>query len=219
MLFFPIVFLIFLLFLPILFILGYFQIITIGFEKLGISSEITFLLLLLILMGSVVNIPITKKKFFYAEERHFFGLFRTPKITAQGIFINLGGAIIPALLSFYFLYLGWREGFPLKPILIATILMIIISKLFARVILGRGVVLPAFAPPIFSAIFALIFSPEFAAPCAFISGVLGVLVGADLLNLRKIQKASPPGFISIGGAGVFDGIFLVGIASALLTSF
>ncbi|GAI02978.1 unnamed protein product, partial [marine sediment metagenome] len=34
-------------------------------------------------------------------------------------------------------------------------------------------------------------------------------------NLRKIRKTAP-GLISIGGAGVFDGIFLVGIISALL---
>jgi len=55
---------------------------------------------------------------------------------------------------------------------------------------------------------------EFAAPCAFISGVLGTLIGADILNLKKVQKYG--GFLSIGGAGVFDGIFLVGIVSALL---
>jgi len=36
------------------------------------------------------------------------------------------------------------------------------------------------------------------------------------LNLRKARKMSP-GLISIGGAGVFDGIFLVGIISVLLT--
>jgi len=37
------------------------------------------------------------------------------------------------------------------------------------------------------------------------------------LNLRKVQKFG--GFLSIGGAGVFDGIFLIGIISALLAGF
>ena len=217
MFFLPIAFLIFIafiLFLPILFILGYFHIVTLGFEKLGISPEITIFLLFLILIGSAINIPLTKKKLVYKIESRFFGLFRTPKTQIQGIAINLGGAVIPILLSFYFLFLVWRAGFSLQPILIATIFMIFISKFLARIIPGRGISLPTFIPPIFSAIFALILTSEFAAPCAFISGVLGTLIGADILNLKKVQKYG--GFLSIGGAGVFDGIFLVGIVSALL---
>ena len=95
--------------------------------------------------------------------------------------------------------------------------MIVISKFLAKTIPGRGVLLPAFIPPIFSALLALILAPKFAAPTAFISGVFGTLIGADLLNLRKARKYG--GFISIGGAGVFDGIFLVGIVSALLAGF
>ncbi|MFQ6049667.1 MAG: DUF1614 domain-containing protein [Candidatus Paceibacterales bacterium] len=150
------------------------------------------------------------------EKPYFFGLWRVPKIETQYTAINLGGAVIPILLSFYFLFLAFRQGFELSPILIAIILMALISKFFAKVIPGRGIALPGFIPPIFSAIFALMLSPEFAAPCAFIAGVLGTLIGADLLNLRKVQKISP-GFISIGGAGVFDGIFLVGVVSALMS--
>jgi len=211
------IFLLFILFLPILFILGFFHIVTIGFEKLGVSPEVTIFLLLAILIGSSINIPLTRQKLVRVEEPIFFGLWKRPQIKAQGIAINLGGAIIPTLLSFYFLFLSWRAGFELQPVLIAIILMIIICKFLARIIPGIGISLPFFIPPIFSAIFALILAPDFAAPCAFISGVLGTLIGADILNLPKAQKYG--GFISIGGAGVFDGIFLVGIVSALLAGF
>ncbi len=220
MFFFPVAFLIFLsfiLFLPILFLLTYFRIVSIGFEKLGISSEATIFLLFLILIGSTVNIPLTKKKFIYVERSRFFGLFKIPKIKTQYIAINLGGAIIPILLSLYFLYSLWQRGVNLKPIFINTILMIIICKYLARVLPGKGISLPVLIPPVFSALFALILIPEFAAPSAFISGVFGTLIGTDLLNLRKIQKLSP-GFISIGGAGVFDGIFSVAIFSALIST-
>jgi len=209
------IFLLFILFLPILFLLGYFHILTLGFEKLGISSEITFLFLLAILIGSSINIPLGKKKMVYAEESRFFGLWKTPKIKAEGIAINLGGAVIPILLSFYFFLLSFKAGAPVKSIFIAIFLMAILSKFLSRVVPGRGISLPALVPPIFSAIFSFILCPEFAAPCAFISGVLGTLIGADILNLKKIRKFG--GFLSIGGAGVFDGIFLVGIVSALLT--
>ncbi|PIQ06445.1 MAG: hypothetical protein COW72_01940 [Candidatus Nealsonbacteria bacterium CG18_big_fil_WC_8_21_14_2_50_37_10] len=224
MFFIPVAFLIFIafiLFLPILFLLGYFQVLTIGFEKLGISPGATTFLLFLILIGSGINIPLTKKKLVYGEELRFFGLFRVPKIRAQGLFINLGGAVVPVLLSVYFLFRVSKAGFDLEPIFLTTILMIIISKFLSRVtppFRGKGgVSLPALIPPIFSALFALILAPGFTAPCAFISGVLGTLIGADLLNLRGAQRFG--GFLSIGGAGVFDGIFLVGMVSALLAGF
>ena len=220
MFFIPVAFLIFIafiLFLPILFLLGYFQVLTIGFENLGISSGATTFLLFLILIGSGINIPLTKKKLIYGEELRFFGLWRVPKIRAQGLFINLGGAVVPVLLSVYFLFRVSKAGFDLEPIFLATILMIIISKFLSRVIPGKGISLPILIPPIFSALFALILAPDFAAPSAFISGVLGTLIGADLLNLRRAQRFG--GFLSIGGAGVFDGIFLVGMVSALLAGF
>jgi len=50
---------------------------------------------------------------------------------------------------------------------------------------------------------------------AYISGVLGVFIGADLLNLKQLSKVGR-GVMSIGGAGVFDGIYLVGIIAVLI---
>jgi uncharacterized membrane protein len=94
--------------------------------------------------------------------------------------------------------------------------MALISKFLARIVPGKGITVPVFAPPVLAALFALIFAPNFTSPAAFIIGTLGTLIGADLLNLKKAQKLSPV-FLSIGGGGVFDGIFLVGIVSALLS--
>jgi uncharacterized membrane protein len=50
---------------------------------------------------------------------------------------------------------------------------------------------------------------------AYISGVLGVLIGADILHLKNINKLGAP-IAAIGGAGSFDGIFMTGIIAALL---
>jgi len=211
------IFILFILFLPFIFVLAYLNIITLGFEKLGISPEVTSFLLLAILIGSFFNIPLTKKKLVYKLESRFFGLWQRPRIETQGVAINVGGGIIPLLISFYFLFLAFQTGISLKSIFIVTLLMIILCKFLAKLMPGLGVTLPTLIPPIFSAIFSLIFVPEFAAPAAFISGVLGTLIGADLLNLGKVQKMG--GFLSIGGAGVFDGIFLVGVVSALLSGF
>jgi uncharacterized membrane protein len=50
---------------------------------------------------------------------------------------------------------------------------------------------------------------------AFVAGVLGPLIGADLFHLKDISRVSA-GILSIGGAGTFDGIVLSGILAALL---
>ncbi len=146
------------------------------------------------------------------ERSVFGGLFKKTMFEYQGISINLGGAVIPILISFFFL-----TKIPIRPTLIAIGLMTLISYGLAKIIPGRGIVIPALIPPIFAALFAFILVPEFAAPIAFVSGIMGILIGGDLMNLRKAQRMSP-GMLSIGGAGVFDGIFLVGIVSVLLTS-
>ncbi len=147
----------------------------------------------------------------YEKRPFFFGFFKKHELRPSYVAINLGGAIIPLFLSFYFL-----SKVPLKPVLIATFLMIVVSKLFSKVVPGQGVTISAFVPPLFALLFALMLAPQFSAPCAFVSGVLGTLIGADILNLHKVRKLEP-GLLSIGGAGVFDGIFLIGIVSALLT--
>ena len=108
----------------------------------------------------------------------------------------------------------WLGGLALKPVLLAVLLMAVVSKILARPVPGVGISMPAFIPPISASIFALLLAPGYAAPAAFVAGTLGVLLGADILNLARVQKYG--GFLSIGGAGVFDGIFLIGIVSALL---
>jgi uncharacterized membrane protein len=49
-----------------------------------------------------------------------------------------------------------------------------------------------------------------------ISGPLGILIGADILNIGKIRNLGAP-VASIGGAGTFDGIFLNGIMAVRLS--
>ncbi|MFP3975866.1 MAG: DUF1614 domain-containing protein, partial [Dehalococcoidia bacterium] len=75
--------------------------------------------------------------------------------------------------------------------------------------------LPLFIPPLVSVGLALLLAPDSSAPVAYICGTMGTLIGADLLNFRSFQKLGAQ-VLSIGGAGVFDGIFLVGIAAVLL---
>jgi len=174
--------------------------------------------LLFLFICSMVNIPLGGKKLIYFDKKSFLGLFKTPMVRVEGVFINLGGAIIPIVFSLYLFFLIWRKGFDLEPVLLSVFLLILVCKFLSKVVPGKGIVISPFIPPIFSVLLALALTPEYAASCAFISGVWGTLIGGDILNLGRVRKVSP-GMISIGGAGVFDGIFLVGIISFLLVLF
>ena len=63
----------------------------------------------------------------------------------------------------------------------------------------------------------VLLSLRYAAPLAYIGGSLRTLVGADLLNLGRVQGLGAP-VVSIGGAGTFDGIFLTGVLAVLIAS-
>jgi uncharacterized membrane protein len=192
--------------------MGFFHIVSFSFQKLGLTPGGAFFLLLVILFSSSINIPITKYKVRYVKKPSFLGFFDVAQKEIEGIAINLGGAIIPLIISGYLLF-KTKEIFP---ILVSLLFVALICKTLARFIPGRGIVLPALIPPVFAALFALLFASQNPAACAYIAGTLGTLIGADILNLHKARKY--PGLISIGGAGVFDGIFLTGIVSVFLTA-
>jgi uncharacterized membrane protein len=127
--------------------------------------------------------------------------------------VNVGGAIIPTLISIYLLL---KTGLYFRG-MIATFLMIIVCNRLARPVRGVGIALPFFIPPLLAAVVSLILAYDHAPMIAYISGTLGTLIGADLLNLKKIRNLGAP-VASIGGAGTFDGIFLTGILAVLLSA-
>ena len=170
-----------------------------------------FLIVLgVIFAGSFINIPLGRMRLVEVEESRFFGLFKRKKLQAQGLSINVGGAVVPLLLVLYLL-----PKVPMKETLLASALMIIICFTLARFVPGKGIKIPLLFPAFFATIFALVLTFDSASSVAFISGVLGVLIGGDILHLPRVMREGQ-GILSIGGAGVFDGIFLVAIIAAFL---
>lgn len=165
---------------------------------------------ILVLVGSLINIPLGRRRLVEVEESRFFGLFKQRRLQQQGLSINVGGAVIPLLLVLYLL-----PRVPLQETLLASALMITICFTLARFIPGRGIAIPVVLPALFATIFALVLAFDTAAPVAFIAGVLGVLIGGDLLHLPRVMREGQ-GIMSIGGAGVFDGIFLIAVIAAFL---
>ncbi len=102
--------------------------------------------------------------------------------------------------------------------LVATACVAAICHALAQPVRGVGIGLPIFVAPVVTVLIAAIISWRNAAPLAYAGGSLGVLIGADLLNLDKLQGLGAP-VLSIGGAGTFDGIFLTGVMAVLLAGF
>lgn len=190
---------------------------TLSFAKLGLTPEGALALLALSLVGGIINIPISRRRILVepARRRWFFGFiyYYPPQVREQVLAVNVGGAIIPVAFS-VFLLSGLA---PLVPAAAATLIVATISRLVARPVQGVGITMPGFVAPLASAASALLLAPEAAPAVAYISGTVGTLIGADLLNLPAIRRMRAQ-MVSIGGAGVFDGIFLSGILAVLLTS-
>lgn len=194
-------------------------ILTIAFEKLGLSSHSAFTLLFASLFGSAINLPVAKIK---AERPPLDTIpeqLRTMmeqvmrKFQGQTIIaINAGGCLIPVIFSYYLLH--HNEIDPFK-VIFATLIVTTVSRWASRPVPGVGIGMPIFIAPITAALTAMGLDPDQSAPLAYICGTMGVLIGADLLRLQDIRRMGVP-IASIGGAGTFDGIFITGIVAVLL---
>jgi uncharacterized membrane protein len=189
-----------------------------AYEKVGIHRRWVFSLLMLSLLGSYVNIPVAHlpaERVLSGEAYTFFGMrYVIPKVLESPgtvIAVNLGGAVVPTLLSLYLLVKN-------RIYLRGAIGVVIVTALVHRVaypVAGLGIAVPTLGPPLAAAAVAILLSARSPAPLAYISGSLGTLIGADLMNLGKLHGLGAP-IASIGGAGTFDGIFLSGILAVFL---
>ena len=101
--------------------------------------------------------------------------------------------------------------------LVAIASVTFVGHAIARLVAGLGVALPALVPGVTARATGLALSRRLAAPIAYVSGSLGVLIRADLLNLDKHQTMGAL-VASIGGAWIFDGVFLVGVIAVMIAS-
>ena len=189
-----------------------------AYVKMGVSRRHVFAVLVLTLLGSYINIPVAElpaERMIADREITFFGMqYVVPlveEVPRTVIAVNVGGAIIPALLSFYLIVKKRMYGRTLVAVAVVTAVV----HWIAYPVEGVGIAVPIFIPPLVAAGIALLLARQSAPSLAYTSGSLGTLIGADLLNLDKIQGLGAP-IASIGGAGTFDGIFMNGLLAVLL---
>jgi uncharacterized membrane protein len=170
------------------------RVLTYAYRKVGVHPRYAFAVMLLSLLGSQVNIPL------YSIDRG-----------ATVVALNVGGALIPILVSLYLLV---HTGMYRRMLIGVSVVAAVVHSL-AQIVPGVGIAVPMIVPPLVAAGVALPLAFRRAPPLAYVSGSMGTLIGADLLNLGKIARLGAP-VVSIGGAGTFDGVFLTGILAGLL---
>jgi len=196
-------------------------------SKLGFGFAGIVLILVATIAGSFINIPVFRIKPGPEVVRVPHGRLMDSRYhpeVPEGIMVvavNAGGCVVPVLVSLYILFSATVSlgDYGILYMSLAGILVVSLVTYFAaRPEPGRGIGVPLLIPPLSALICGLIlsFGISGAAPViAYVSGTIGTLAGADLMNLQKIRNSGAD-VVSIGGAGTFDGIFLTGIIAALL---
>jgi uncharacterized membrane protein len=195
-----------------------------AFEAIGFTRAEFAAILVATFLGSAINIPITRVSgnepiTGYREVRFYGFTYRIPvteRVRASTLVtVNVGGALIPILVSAYLLITNPNlASYSLVGVIVTSVLV----HLMARKVKGEGIETPALLPPLVAAVASVLIHPSAGiAVIAYVSGSMGALIGADLTNLKGITDLGAP-MVSIGGAGTLDGVFLTGILAVILVS-
>jgi uncharacterized membrane protein len=198
-------------------------------ERLHLSPGAALASVIGIFVGSVFNLPIYRIRRAEMQPVNTATLFgplvwapRWERLRQDTVIaVNVGGCVIPLILAAWqTINLVQTGGWPLAALSIAALADIYICYRLARPVPGIGILLPGFAAALVAVgmSWLLLSGPAelpYRPPVAFVAGVLGPLVGADLLHLRDISRV-PVGILAIGGAGTFDGIVLSSFLATLL---
>ena len=189
-----------------------------AFLRLGLRRWTAVTLLWGSLVGSAINIPVTQLPAKVIEQNTTvtrFGMtYVIPQVVVRDrtvIAINVGGALIPTLLS---LYLVIRFGLRLS-LVAAVLIATAIAHYLAHPVRGVGIAVPPLVMALVAAGAAILLHRASAPRTAYVAGSMGTLIGADLMNLKALNTMGAP-VVSIGGAGTFDGVFITGVVAVLL---
>ncbi len=140
--------------------------------------------------------------------------------------ISLGGGAIP--LAICYMLMRSRRA-PVAESLIGVIIVTTITYFVTRAEEGVGIVADvpfAFAPSVAAGLYALsVFwlDVKKAAPLAYVSGILGTIIGADVFRLRELLSVAADSegtpMLVIGGATIFDMVYITGIVAVFVAAF
>jgi uncharacterized membrane protein len=193
-------------------------------RALGLSPLKALLVYFAILIGGLVNVPVYEFKSPGSTEPpmvpYMGARYKLPAWQGHRTImaVNLGGCIIAGALAVYF-----ALHLPIVPLLMTMVIVALGVAYFARPVRSVGVIIHALIPPLLAVGASLValyvngigFSSL--ARMAFVAGVFGTIIGANIWHLGGIRKAGSE-LVSIGGAGTFDGILFTGIIGTILAA-
>ena len=203
-----------------------FDLMTGALQRLHLPPTAAVLLVLGMFLGSLVNLPVHRFTRDAPQPEVTLGPFGHVILGPQVrqlrhetvIAVNVGGCVIPVLIALRQVPYLVEQGDALWRLAIVAAVNVFVCERMARPVKGVGIMMPGLISALVAVTLTwLICPPEMPerVPIAYIAGILGPLVGANLLHLRDVTRI-PVGTLSIGGAGTFDGIVLSGILAALL---
>ena len=219
--------LIFIVLIIVLVPLAFLGLIGAAFTRLGFSWLSALAVVLLILLGSTVNIPVYTIKRDMVRMAHGEMSMSDPYTAWPRedawdtvISINLGGAVIPLCIAQYVLYVAYPiVTTPLMaPVVLGILGVSLITYASTRAIPGVGIQVPLLIPALTALLLGLVFGGSVglaASVTAMVSGIIGVLIGGNLAQLWKIRDLGIPA-MSIGGSGTFGSLLFCCILPALV---
>jgi uncharacterized membrane protein len=201
--------------------------------RLGIAPRLGLPLFIALLLGCFINLPLYVVGDEHGRRRYKLlpiwllkwwcmpfnmSFYRTGFQAHTYIGLNVSGGLIPIVLALY----QFHRTQPLA-ILIVTAIVALISYFWVIVVPGVMICFRYqhfWLVTIVAALAAMALVTggvdRLDVPVAFAGGVLGTTIGGDLLHLRDVQaeKAATP--LSIGGAGLDDGIALCGLYALMI---
>ncbi|WP_319467311.1 DUF1614 domain-containing protein [uncultured Pseudodesulfovibrio sp.] len=207
-----------------------------AFSKLGLTPAQGVLMFIAILIGRTVNLPVFTSERLVMVQRPASVRFSMDEmgrpmqiqedsaneLVKQVFAVNVGGCILPLLLSLTFLVslhldgkadglYGWL-GF-------ALVMVAGGCYAIAKADPFTGLRVPLFMPALMTFLSVFFFVPEpFRPVAAYVAGTMGTLIGGNLIPLLtpRIRNAVGTPQVAIGGAGTFGGVFVAGILAVLL---
>ncbi len=202
-----------------------------AFERLDLTAAQGLLVFAAMFLGRLVDIPVHRRGRLVRSSGvrmvgPFFVVTARPgsagpgfELREQVLAVNLGGCVVPVLLA---LYLLSRHGWDLAQDLNVWLCVALVAAAcfaFARHDFFAGLKVPFWVPPLATVISAQVMIHDgFTAAAASVAGSLGTLLGAGLFPLvwpgrmERLEAA----VISVGGSGMFMGVFLACVLSVLL---
>lgn len=196
------------------------DVIKIGFEKLGLSPWSATGLLLLVVVTRPLKIhigdltanrerlrrlPEPVQKFMLQRQQGF--------ADRTAVDMSIGGFFVPLV---FVAYLAIVRELPMAYTSLETFFVMAVAHLSKGRRFSSGVDQSAVWAPLTAVLAASLFVATERGAAAFVSGTVGVLVGADLLHLNDIGGLGSSS-ICIGDVDSLDAILLTGILALLMT--